>query len=201
MKIKDEILEIEKIIRAAVERLKEAQHAHCPERNSGSEIAEANLTHYLSWSFNNSRYNVYPEFPASNSRCIDMVGFHNYSPNWVAIEAKNFLHSNQNKVLKDFERLDSLNADDWVDGSKVIKVFITFNRHPNLSKWWKDRDDSRLSGVKAYATESGSEDYSTINKYLKKVRLLTAYNGTNLKMIGFMRRCTRYLFDPCMIFL
>ncbi len=167
-----EVVKVQELIIKAVKRLKSAQEAHCSERGTDNEIAEANLTHYLSWSFIEHGYNVYPEFPASKSRLIDIVAFHNESSNWIALEAKNYLHANQSLILKDFLRLASLDEEKWVDGNQVVKVFVTFNRHPNLTKWWLEQDDSHLYDVKAFASGSGADEYRKIKKYLEKSQVV-----------------------------
>ncbi|MEY8200110.1 MAG: hypothetical protein RPS47_12775 [Colwellia sp.] len=161
-------VKVEDIIKSGVNSLKISQNAHCSERNPKNEIAEANLTHHISASFIKYGYNLYAEFPVSKGRLLDLVAFSDDNDEWIAIEAKGYLHSNQEKVLADFKRLEEISNEDWTEGTKVKKVILVMNRHPKLSTWWKTRGTSSLDGIQAIEKEPGLEQFSEIKLHLEK---------------------------------
>ncbi len=168
-------IKVESILESGVRSLKTSQSAHCSERNSKNEIAEANLTHHIGASFIKSGYNLYAEFPISKGRLLDLVAFGNDSDEWIAIEAKGYLHSNQDKVLADFKRLEGISNEDWIEGAKVTKVILVMNRHPKLSTWWKTRGTSSLEGIQATEKKSGLEQFNEIKRHLKKSEYVDSF--------------------------
>ncbi len=168
-------MKIKSILKSGVLSLKTSQYAHCSERYPKNEISEANLTHHISASFIESGYNLYAEFPISKGRLLDLVAFSDDHNEWIAIEAKRNLHSNQDKVLADFKRLEEISNDDWIEGAKVKKVILVMNRHPKLSTWWKTRGTSSLEGIQATEKESGFEQFSEIKRHLKESEYVDSF--------------------------
>jgi len=166
---------IDRLIRSGITSLSKSQSSHCSERRPKTEITEANLTHHIGAALINAEYNLYAEFPIDDSKLIDLVAFCETYDEWIAIEAKSNLHSNQDKVLDDFDRLENIKNEEWTKNSKVMKVMLVMNRHPILTEWWKSRGSSTLDGVKAAEKVDGKKQYKGIQKYLKKYKYVDSF--------------------------
>lgn len=152
-----ELHRIERIVRKGIQSLSDSlyQEWPLPDDDIRNEISEASLSIHAAHAFLTEGFCAYGEFRTGSNEHHDLMAFHPDMDEYIVLEAKRYLTTDEQALFKDLERIQQR----WSD-RPTIAVAIVMTRRQEIRNWWLNPDRGKTP------TGKSSNEWQNLYGYL-----------------------------------